>query len=91
MSTLTRGGAPQSWALTQNIPSFSSLCVIDPTHLEQQISNGTLTVTLNSQQEICVLSKAGGVPLPADDIMKVSGNDSSTEVSLATVLTPVHA
>jgi len=45
--------------------------VLDPTHLEQQLANGTLTVTLNSQQEICVLSKAGGVPLPADDIMKV--------------------
>lgn len=28
-------------------------------------------MTLNSQQEICVLSKAGGAPLPADDIMKV--------------------
>jgi exosome complex component RRP45 len=35
------------------------------------LSSGTLTLTLNSQQEICVLSKAGGVPLPADDIMKV--------------------
>jgi exosome complex component RRP45 len=46
--------------------------VLDPSHLEQQLANGTLTVTLNSQQEICVLSKAGGVPLPADDIMKVS-------------------
>lgn len=44
---------------------------MDPTHLESLLSNGTLTLTLNSQQEICVLSKAGGVPLPADDIMKV--------------------
>lgn len=57
---------------TSSLPTRSSLCVLDPSHLEQQLSNGTLTVTLNSQQEICVLSKAGGVPLPADDIMKVS-------------------
>lgn len=28
-------------------------------------------MTLNSQQEICVLSKAGGAPLPTDDILKV--------------------
>ncbi|KAL8293246.1 hypothetical protein RQP46_000940 [Phenoliferia psychrophenolica] len=48
-----------------------SLCVLDPTHLESLLASGTLTVTLNSQQEICVLSKAGGSPLPADDIMKV--------------------
>jgi exosome complex component RRP45 len=45
--------------------------VLDPTHLESLLCNGTITLTLNAQQEICVLSKAGGVPLPADDIMKV--------------------
>lgn len=45
--------------------------MLDPTHLESLLASGTLTVTLNSQQEICVLSKAGGAPLPADDIMKV--------------------
>lgn len=48
-----------------------SLAVLDPSHLETLLASGTLTLTLNSQQEICVLSKAGGVPLPADDIMKV--------------------
>lgn len=30
-----------------------------------------MTLTLNSQQEICVLTKAGGVPLEVDVIMKV--------------------
>ncbi|BGP14064.1 hypothetical protein JCM10213_002359 [Rhodosporidiobolus nylandii] len=47
-----------------------SLAVLDPTHLESQLSTGTLTLTLNAQSEICVLSKQGGAPLPADEIMR---------------------
>lgn len=52
-------------------PRFSALCVLDPSHLEAQLASGTITLTLNSQQEICVLTKAGGTPLAVDDIMKV--------------------
>lgn len=48
----------------------SSLAVLDPTHLESLLCTGTLTVALNSQSEICVLSKQGGAPLPADDVMR---------------------
>ncbi|GAA6026811.1 hypothetical protein JCM8097_005877 [Rhodosporidiobolus ruineniae] len=47
-----------------------SLAVLDPTHLETQLCTGTLTLTLNAQAEICVLSKQGGAPLPADDILR---------------------
>ncbi|GAA5871619.1 hypothetical protein JCM8547_007099 [Rhodosporidiobolus lusitaniae] len=47
-----------------------SLAVLDPLHLEQQLCTGTLTLTLNSQAEICVLSKQGGAPLPADEILR---------------------
>jgi len=47
------------------------ISVLDPTLLEQQISSGTLTLTLNAQSEICVLTKAGGVPLAPDDVMKL--------------------
>lgn len=48
----------------------SSMVVMDPSRLESLLAQGTLTVTLNSQQEICVLTKSGGVPLTADEIMK---------------------
>lgn len=48
----------------------SSLAVLDPTHLESLLCTGTLTVALNSQSEICVLSKQGGAPLPAEDVMR---------------------
>lgn len=44
--------------------------MLDPSHLESQVATGTLTLSLNAQTEICVLSKAGGVPLPADTIMR---------------------
>ena len=45
--------------------------IIDPTHLESVLSTGALTITLNAQREICVLSKAGGTPLLPADIMSV--------------------
>ncbi|GAA5969999.1 hypothetical protein JCM11641_000227 [Rhodosporidiobolus odoratus] len=48
-----------------------SLALLDPSHLESQLATGTLTLTLNAQSEICVLSKQGGAPLPADEIMRV--------------------
>jgi exosome complex component RRP45 len=45
--------------------------VLDPTHLEEVVSAGTMTITLNAQRELCVLSKAGGSALTADEIMDV--------------------
>lgn len=45
--------------------------IIDPTHLESVLSTGQLSLTLNAQRELCVLSKAGGTPLAAEDIMSV--------------------
>ncbi|GHJ83941.1 hypothetical protein NliqN6_0343 [Naganishia liquefaciens] len=45
--------------------------VLDPSHMEASIATGTLTLTLNSQREICVLSKAGGTPLMKHDLMRV--------------------
>ncbi|KZT55594.1 ribosomal protein S5 domain 2-like protein [Calocera cornea HHB12733] len=44
--------------------------VVDPTHLEEQLANGTMSISLNAQREICVLQKAGGVALPADEVMR---------------------
>ncbi|WVR08736.1 hypothetical protein IAU60_005794 [Kwoniella sp. DSM 27419] len=45
--------------------------ILDPTHLEATLCSGTMTLTMNAQREICVLSKAGGTPLAADEIMGV--------------------
>lgn len=44
--------------------------IMDPTKLEEQLADGTMTITMNKYQELCVLSKDGGVPLEATDIMR---------------------
>ncbi|CAK9780114.1 exosome complex exonuclease rrp45 [Cutaneotrichosporon oleaginosum] len=45
--------------------------ILDPTHLEEVLADGTMTITLNAQRELCVLSKAGGSALSPDEIMDV--------------------
>jgi exosome complex component RRP45 len=45
--------------------------ILDPSYLEQRLSAGLLTVVLNAQRELCVLQKAGGVPLAPDEIPKI--------------------
>ncbi|GAA5835168.1 hypothetical protein JCM3766R1_006890 [Sporobolomyces carnicolor] len=56
-----------------NLPNSTTTSVIDPTHQEQILANSLLTLTLNAQSEICVLSKQGGLPIEADEIMRVLG------------------
>jgi len=45
--------------------------VLDPSQLEQRLSAGLVSIALNAQKEICVLQKLGGVPLGADDILRL--------------------
>lgn len=45
--------------------------ILDPTHLEEILAAGTMTITLNAQRELCVLSKAGGSALSVEEIMDV--------------------
>jgi exosome complex component RRP45 len=47
--------------------------VLDPSQLESVLSEGTMSLALNAQRELCVVQKAGGVPLPADEILKLVG------------------
>ncbi|KAL0252479.1 hypothetical protein I308_101871 [Cryptococcus tetragattii IND107] len=55
-----------TFAYFENLPP-----ILDPSHIEAILCSGTLTLTLNAQREICVLSKAGGAPLGAEEIMGV--------------------
>ncbi len=41
----------------------ATTCVLDPVLAEEQVSQGTLTVTANKFGEICGVHKAGGVPI----------------------------
>jgi exosome complex component RRP45 len=45
--------------------------VLDPSQLEQRLSAGLVSIALNAQKEICVLQKLGGVPLGADDVLRL--------------------
>ncbi|KAF8980835.1 hypothetical protein BGZ46_003653 [Entomortierella lignicola] len=46
--------------------------LVDPTHLEEQIQEGDMTITLNVHKEVCALSKAGGIPMEVDQILQCS-------------------
>ena len=49
----------------------STPAVLDPSLLEQRLAAGVLSVALNAQRELCVIQKAGGVPLEPDEIMRM--------------------
>ncbi|KAI0739500.1 ribosomal protein S5 domain 2-like protein [Daedaleopsis nitida] len=52
-------------------PDSSTPPLIDPSHLEQTLSAGLLSVALNAQRELVVVQKAGGVPLAPEDVLKI--------------------
>ena len=52
-------------------PDTTTQAVLDPTALEQRLSAGLLSVALNAQRELCVVQKAGGVPLAPDEVMRI--------------------
>ncbi|KAI1793451.1 ribosomal protein S5 domain 2-like protein [Ganoderma leucocontextum] len=45
--------------------------LLDPLRLEQTLSAGLLSVALNAQKELCVVQKAGGVPLAAEEVLGI--------------------
>jgi exosome complex component RRP45 len=48
------------------------LLLVDPSIIEEQIREGDMTVAMNIHKEICTLSKAGGIPLEMDQIIRCS-------------------
>lgn len=52
-------------------PDPSTPLLLDPSHLEETLSAGLLSVALNAQRELCVVQKAGGIPLAPDDVLKM--------------------
>ncbi|EJF60884.1 ribosomal protein S5 domain 2-like protein [Dichomitus squalens] len=45
--------------------------LVDPARLEETLSAGLLSVALNAQKELCVVQKAGGSPLPAEEVLAI--------------------
>ena len=45
--------------------------MLDPSFLEQRLAAGVLSIALNAQRELCVVQKAGGVPLAPDEVLRI--------------------
>ncbi|KAI0041550.1 ribosomal protein S5 domain 2-like protein [Auriscalpium vulgare] len=53
-----------------NISSQTApITLLDPSLLEQRLASGTLSLALNAQRELCVVHKAGGVPLTPEEVL----------------------
>ncbi|TFY74116.1 hypothetical protein EWM64_g9896 [Hericium alpestre] len=44
--------------------------LLDPSPLEATLASSTLSLALNPQRELCVVHKAGGMPLAPDDVLR---------------------
>ncbi|CAN1319012.1 Exosome complex component RRP45B [Linum perenne] len=49
---------------------FSTEHAVDPTHSEEAVMGGRMTVTVNASGDICAIQKAGGLGVPQSDIMR---------------------
>lgn len=56
--------------ITMAILNQGQSIVIDPTLLEENIAEGSLTIVMNHLGEICALTKTGGVLLDAVTLLK---------------------
>ncbi|ORY28024.1 ribosomal protein S5 domain 2-type protein [Naematelia encephala] len=70
-----------TFAYFENLPP-----ILDPTHLEAVLSTGSMSLTLNAQRELCVLSKAGGTALAVEEIMSVVNVGVSTVREMVKVM-----
>ncbi|KAI9202952.1 ribosomal protein S5 domain 2-type protein [Polychytrium aggregatum] len=49
-----------------------NLLAVDPSSLEEQVEESSMTMVVNIHRELCTLSKAGGVPLDMATILRCS-------------------
>ncbi|TFK51241.1 ribosomal protein S5 domain 2-like protein [Heliocybe sulcata] len=78
---LTFAFFPESSSKTAtSTSSTKTTTVLDPSLLESQLATGFLHVALNAQRELCVVQKAGGVPLTEDEILPLIKDVAVTRV-----------
>ncbi|KAK9698295.1 hypothetical protein RND81_08G094400 [Saponaria officinalis] len=51
-------------AVTFAFITDDNIAVIDPTYYEEALMNGRMVVTVNANQDVCAIQKAGGVGVP---------------------------
>ena len=49
---------------------FYSIPVLDPNHLETQLSQSSLNLALTPARELCMVQKAGGLALDANEMLR---------------------
>ncbi|CAN1319011.1 Exosome complex component RRP45B [Linum perenne] len=57
-------------AVTFAFFSTEHIVAVDPTHSEEAVMGGRMTVTVNASGDICAIQKAGGLGVPQSDIMR---------------------
>ncbi|CAN0922481.1 Exosome complex component RRP45B [Linum grandiflorum] len=57
-------------AVTFAFFSTEHTVAVDPTHSEEAVMGGRMTVTVNASGDICAIQKAGGLGVPQSDIMR---------------------
>jgi exosome complex component RRP45 len=46
--------------------------ILDPTEMEENVSQGKVIIVVNAQREICMLQKTGGLPCEIDLVQELS-------------------
>ncbi|KAK1399998.1 Guanosine pentaphosphate synthetase I/polyribonucleotide nucleotidyltransferase [Heracleum sosnowskyi] len=57
-------------AVTFGFIGKENIVVIDPTHFEEAVMGGSMTATLNTNEDVCAIQKAGGVGVLPSVIMQ---------------------
>ncbi|KAI5949444.1 RRP45 [Candida theae] len=62
-------GADETGVYHEDINNEDEICLFDADAMEESLRQGSLTVTLNKNREIIQLSKNGGVPIDAQQLL----------------------
>lgn len=70
--------------------------VIDPSHYEEAVMKGRMTVTINTNGDICAIQKGGGVGIMHSVVMQclriasVKAGDFTTKINKAVRINPIR-
>lgn len=68
----------------------SDLFVVDPSMKEEAAAAGTLTVVMNSHNEVCLVSKSGGLGLSVSQVSRFPPTSLPGSVSWSSCCNTLH-
>ncbi|TPX34503.1 hypothetical protein SmJEL517_g02862 [Synchytrium microbalum] len=72
--------------ITFAVANNGNTVILDPTHSEEQVSQGTMTLVLNIHREVCTIEKSGGVAINTSSIFSCSQIASSKVVDITQII-----